>query len=402
MKLIKNSQKLRIILKRLKYIPWNFICGIFPMNKEIILESNPDMTCNTYKLFLYMIEHGLNKDYKLTWMVAHPEKFNDLNIENVSFIPYFPRNYKEKVKQYIRCNRAAAIICSNRHRAKFCSSSKQLNVFLDHGSQLKRMTTNGNRRIIGCDYLLCQSKFFIPYNLDQYEVRKDQIFCAGLPRNDFFYENTNTIKKMFIDIDSFDYTILWVPTFRQHESIVRIDCDFSMPLGLPVLYNEAHVKELNEHLRRRNVLLVVKPHPAQNMQLIKDMKCSNIRFIVNDDLVAAGIQTNELLAQTDAMITDYSSIYYDYLLADKPIAITLDDYHEYENQKGFVFSDPLSILKGEYIYTIDDFITFINNVADGKDVAKDERNAIRNLVHDYQDGNSSERVYQFIIEHLKV
>ena len=391
----------RELIIKLKFLPLNLLCSFFPMRKEILLESHPDLSCNTFQLYRYMIQKGMNENYSITWMVCNPERYEHKE-KNVNFININPTGLLEKLKFYLRANRAAAIVTSNRHIGKMRTSKKQLNIYLDHGSHLKSMANQNGRKIVSCGYLLSQSKFFIKYNLQEYAVNEDQIFCAGLPRNDVFYEEMDSISRIIPDCNKFKKLIIWVPTFRQHMSGKRVDCDFSMPLGLPVLYNAAHVKELNEQLRKRNVLLVVKPHPAQNMQLIKDMKCSNIRFIVNDDLVAAGIQTNELLAQTDAMITDYSSIYYDYLLADKPIAITLDDYNEYESQKGFVFSDPLLILKGEYIYKIDDFITFVKNVADGKDVAKDERNVIKNLVHDYQDGNSSERVYQYIIEHLKV
>lgn len=392
----------REIIGKIKYAPMNILCAFFPMKKEILLESHPDLACNTFQLYKYMISVGLNKEYKITWMVNESNHFFS-NEKNVSFIDINPTGVLNRILFYIRANRAAAIITSNRHVGKMYTSRKQLNVYLDHGSHLKAMANVNGRKIVSCGYLLSQSEFFVKYNLQEYVVNKEQIFCAGLPRNDvFFHSNTNSIEKLIPDLSNYQKVIIWVPTFRQHMSTTRIDCDFSMPLGIPILYNENDVQKLNALLIDRKILLIIKPHPAQNMHLIKDMKCSNIRFVVNDDLVRAGIQTNELLAQTDAMITDYSSIYYDYLLADKPIAITLDDYDAYENQKGFVFDDPLSILKGEYIYSLTDLISFVNNVADGRDVAKDARNEIKNMTHDYQDGKSSERVYQFIISHLKV
>ena len=100
-----------------------------------------------------------------------------------------------------------------------------------------------------------------------------------------------------------------------------------------ILYSPEDVLDLNGFLAEKRVLLVFKPHPAQDLSVMKDLNCSNIRFIYNDYMLGRGIQTNELLAQTDALITDYSGIYYDYLLTDKPIGVTLDDYEDYKQQK---------------------------------------------------------------------
>ena len=53
---------------------------------------------------------------------------------------------------------------------------------------------------------------------------------------------------------------------------------------------------------------------------------------------------------------------------------------------------------GEKIYTSDDFETFIENVATGKDVLRDARRKSNEMSNFYQDGNSSKRVVEFIFE----
>ena len=403
--MIKNflKQKLgekRVLLKKIEYYPLNFICSFFPLKKEILLESHPDLTCNTYQLFQYMLKKNFDKEYKLVWLVNEPKKY--LSSQTVEYIDISPKGLINKFKYYKRCNRAAAIITSNRHIGKMYCSKKQLNIYLDHGSQLKSMANTNGRKIVSCDYLLSQSNFFVKYNLQEYAVNQEQNFIAGLPRNDQLFNKYDSLVKIVPNIDKYKKTVIWVPTFRQHVSRTRIDCNFKMPLGIPILYDEEDVIKINHILKNKSILLLIKPHPAQNMDVIGNLNCSNIILISNNDLINNNIQTNELLAQTDAMITDYSSIYYDYLLLNKPIAITLDDFNEYSKQKGFVFEKPLSILKGDYIYEMNDLIEFFENVSKNNDRTKDERNMVKDLIHEFQDSDSSERVYNFIVEKLKI
>ena len=112
------------------------------------------------------------------------------------------------------------------------------------------------------------------------------------------------------------------------------------------------------------------------------------------------IHLYELLAQSDALITDYSSVYYDYLLLDKQIGLTIDDINNYSKGRGLVFENVFDILKGEYINNFEDMLMFIKNVKNNKDIYKKERDRIKNLTNYFQDGKSAERVVEFIINEL--
>lgn len=127
---------------------------------------------------------------------------------------------------------------------------------------------------------------------------------------------------------------------------------------------------------------------------------SSIKVLYNDEMLTKRIQTNELLEQTDAMITDYSGIYYDYLLLGRPVGITLDDFQAYRDQKGFVFEDPLSVLQGRRIYNTDDFVHFIEEVAIGIDEYKEDRAKANSLVNKSMNGESAKRVVDFIASQL--
>ena len=51
----------------------NFVCFFLPMNNEILLESHPDLTCNTWPLFRLMIKEKLYERIKITWLVNDPK-----------------------------------------------------------------------------------------------------------------------------------------------------------------------------------------------------------------------------------------------------------------------------------------------------------------------------------------
>ena len=380
----------------------NGICSLFPMRKEILLESKPDFACNTYELYRYFLKKGLNKEYRIVWRVSTPELYTDNKPENVYYIKEYPTGLASRIRNYIRCNRALVSISCNMNLPRYKTSRKQLNIYLDHGSQLKSMKSkDGKRAPLSCDYLVSQSAFFIPYHIQEYTLNKNQIICTGLPRDDQFYRLNESINKLIPEVNKYKKTIIWTPTFRIHKNGYRVDCHYDYPYGLPFLFSEKDINQLEKCLIEENILLIIKPHPAQNLDSFKIQNRRNTIIITNDVLSEHNIQINELLSQTDAMITDYSSIYYDYLFVKKPLALTLDDYHAYENEKGFVFDNPLDVLKGEMLYSLSDLCLFIKNVSKGIDNHYEERQRLHELINDFDDGNSSERVYTFICNKLK-
>ena len=345
-----------------------------------------------------MMKMGVNKKYKMIWLVRDVQKYKSCNEFNVFFILKYPETIVEKIKHYVICYRAKISVSCNLPLPGYKVNKRQINIYLDHGSPLKNMLpNNGNKKYcIDCSYYISQAPFFHKYILDTYDISLDNIVCLGVPRNDQLYYQYNSIKKLKPEIESFNKIIIWVPTFRSAEGGKRRDSSFEFPIGLPVVYSTGKLQDLNDHLAKQNTLLIIKPHPAQDLFVYDEFLLTNILFLTNEKMIANGIQTNELLAQTDAMITDYSGIYYDYLLLDRPIAITLDDYKEYEQETGFVFEEPFDVLKGEYIYNLDDLISFIDSVTIGNDDHADERRVIKHLVNKYDDACSSKRVYEFI------
>ena len=380
----------------------NIFCSFLPMNNEILLESYPDLACNTYPLFKYMLDKGLNNKIDITWMVSDPEKYiNEYSsFPNVYFIKYDTKGIAKKIKRYIRRNRAKAIVATNRFVSKKFVGKKQLNIYIEHGSPIKDCKEQFLN--FECDYIISQGPLFESAFVSQYGVNKSQIVNLGFPRNDEMFSSPANIINIYPDAHNFRKIIIWVPTFREHIDKKRVDVDSHFPLGIPILYSVGDVRQLNDKLSKNNILVIIKPHPAQDVSVLKNLNSSNIRLLYNDDLERFNVQTNELLAQTDAMIGDYSGIYFDYLLLDKPIGITLDDYEQYRAQKGMVYDDPLKVLVGEYIYTLDDLLCFADHVSDDVDTTIEQRKPIKQASNVYPYYGSTERVYNFIVEKLGI
>ena len=388
------------IKNRLVHLLLNAICSFGTRRNEIILESHPDFSCNTYELFRYMLSNNVLPGVKYVWILHDAATPHDDFGDNVDYIEMNPSSKIGKFKTYFRKYQARCVISCNSIFPKFTGPSDQLHFFLDHGSQLKDVRVNGKRIDVDCDYYFSQSKFFLPYHLQEYALTEDQIVCTGLPRYDQLHRKNNNIYRIVPDYAEFSKILIWVPTFRKHFQSSRVDCDREYPYGLPLLYSETDIEKLLHILKDTNTLLIIKPHPAQDVSSLATFNSLNIRILLNKNMQDGDIQINELLSQTDAMITDYSSIYYDYLELNRPIAITLDDIGEYTQQKGFVFDDVFSVIKGDYLYSIDDMCAFVKSISEEVDTKAEERKKVIDLIDDFFDGNSTERVWKFIFEQL--
>ena len=106
---------------------------------------------------------------------------------------------------------------------------------------------------------------------------------------------------------------------------------------------------------------------AQNLDAIDQTAYSNIRIVTNSQMQAAECDLYALLGQADALITDYSSVYFDYLLLNRPIGFTVDDIQEYMANRGFVVEDPYPLMPGRFLNTPEEFREFLKDTLEGSD-----------------------------------
>lgn len=113
-------------------------------------------------------------------------------------------------------------------------------------------------------------------------------------------------------------------------------------------------------------------------------------------LASKGVDLYEVLGATDLLITDYSSVYFDYLLLDKPIIFTPVDYKEYEENRGFLLSPYEEWTPGPKAITQKSLQMKIEEELKNKNQYQKMRRNIKGRVHQYQDAKSIQRVWDLI------
>lgn len=103
----------------------------------------------------------------------------------------------------------------------------------------------------------------------------------------------------------------------------------------------------------------------------------------------------------DAMITDYSAAYHEFLLLDRPIGLSIDDYDIYCEKPGFSL-DYFDWIKGFYMKNFDDLFAFIQDTLEGRDVSKSQRESAMLRIHKNRDAKSTVRVVDYLIRCAKL
>ena len=353
--------------------------------KDVILfESNPDFSDNTLFVFNEMVKRGINEKYKFIWVLNSKSNLNSdvfSNVKNVKLV------YRDTLKFRMYYSHIAKVsLIGNMFFHQIYD--KQLHIYLAHGGAFKRTLYYILPRTYKNASVISISNFLADYDSINLDCSRDIIKPLGFPRNDLLVNSQLDLNTLF-STDNCKF-IYWMPTYRTNSSIHCSD------VAMPIIHNESDAEAVNEIAKKNNVFIIVKPHFAQDLDNIKMLTLSNIIFIDNDYLKKKNIENYALLGSCDALLTDYSSVYYDYLICNKPIGLCWEDFEQYSQNNGFVL-DPNDIMSpGEKIMNIDDMQKFIEHIAGGIDINKAQREKMRDRIHDFVDGNSTKRVVDYI------
>jgi len=374
--------------------------SLLPLNNSIIFESHSDFCDNSKALFDKVIENNINEKYKIYWLVEDIDKFRNKNITNVKFVSIKRDTILEKViselKNVFLFSQCKYYFYSHRNFARTKPKKGQNFINLTHGMSLKNSTKVQTVELDKISYIAVTSKFSATLRARTYQGGESKTRIFGFPRNDLLLSKNDTLNKLYnINEYNFKKIIVWMPTFRRQKNSSRNDTGTQKDTDLPILKDKLDLSRLNQFLLNNDVLLIVKPHPAQDLKFFNQISTSNVKVLTNKKLIEKGIELYELLSQSDALITDYSSVYIDYLLTDKPIGFTIDDLKDYDANLGFLVDNPLEYMPGPKIETVEDIMEFICNIAAEKDDYQKQRQNIRGLFHKYDDNNSSERILEY-------
>ncbi|MBQ9963494.1 MAG: CDP-glycerol glycerophosphotransferase family protein [Clostridia bacterium] len=362
------------------------LLSLLPTKNLILFESAPDLSDNTKAVFDEMIRRGMNRQYKMVWFVSNVSD----TLPPLHNVTYCTKGFcgRSLLWWYYRIF-AKATVCCNRFLPTFRRG--QTSFYLTHGTVLKSVRSYYTVDPM-MDYMLVDGEATREKMAYELNYDLDKTVALGFPRNDVLTASACDAHAFFSGHEH-DKIAVWYPTFRQHKNGMT-----ATTKPLPLLHDEEQAEKLNGLARKAGVLLVLKPHFAQDISKIKARNLSHIQFIDDTFFAEHGITSYEFIGGCDAMITDYSSVYYDYLLCDKPIGLVWEDYEEYKHTVNFAVDMDHHMKAGEKIYTAEDFERFLHNLSAGNDALKDERAEICEWANYSRDGKNAQRVTDFIIE----
>ena len=364
---------------------------VLPLRNSIVFESNPEFGCNTLPVYDELVKRGIRNRYQIYWLVRDKERYKDDTSGN-KYINYEEKGLSKIRRAYVLCT-SKALIFSNIFLRKH--KRNQLVINLMHGSPLK--VPVGYWEGDTCDYVITQADIFNDKVAEILGVPTSKMVALGYPRTDILNNKGDTKEKLGISYNA--KMIAWMPTFRKNESSGIAYCDINK-LGVPLLESEQSFGRINNSLKENGIVLIIKLHPAEDVSQMMLKNYSNILFISNKELAENNITVYQMLADSDALITDYSSVYYDYLLVDRPIGLIIDDIEEFEKKSKFAYGRYTDFVKGTYINNLDDFEQFIISLKIGSDPYSEERKIAMNQYCQYKDFKSTQRVCDFIEKKL--
>lgn len=362
----------------------------------IVFESVPDFSDNTYFVYDELVKRGYNKKYHLYWYIDYDKAAEYKNGE----IVYWNPKDKSSICSYIRHLRyykkyKATIFCNRLIVPETFPNSKN-SFYLGHGVPLKN-SSKYYQTPKEIEFCLAPSETMrqvISYG-HGYDINR--IVALGYPRNDALCNCSIDIKNI-LSCEEDEKVIIWYPTFKQHKSGVKTGSSHSISF----IYNEDNAQILNDYLIKNKVMLVVKPHFGQDMGYVKKTELSNIRFINDDFYKENAIIPYSFIGSCDALLTDYSSVFFDYTLCDKPIGLIWEDLEEYKNNPG-LNPDYEYLSQGtEKIYSLEDLKSFISRVANGEDKLAIKRQEMSKVFNYSSDGKNAIRVVDYIVKKAKL
>lgn len=373
-----------------------------PMDEHlIVMESEGDLSDNAFALYDYMRHNNYLKKYHVAWLVDHVDEARALqqkrpeDFPNTEFVQKVPKKVNRRwaevlatCKWYIydHCNLLAPLV----------KRKEQKVIYLSHGWGYKAAkggcTANDRTHY---DMITVTGPIPAKGMSEYWQEPEERAVITGYPRLDYFFQSNISERKKVNrrwHFDQYKRVIFWMPTFRKSNNETLSEDYIENQTGLPIFETKNSLQQFSRFLKARNVLLVFKLHHLQAELPVFQSHFDNILLVRDVDLLDMGVQLYQFISMADAMISDYSSISIDFMLKDKPIIFTLDDYKEYDKSRGLFPKNAIDYMKGYHVYNQKELEESIAEIIDGVDKYKEERHAVLKDYHKFTDGNSARRV----------
>ncbi|MEC1752695.1 CDP-glycerol glycerophosphotransferase family protein [Bacillus mojavensis] len=369
------------------------------VDKVVLYESRDgkSITDSPFAIFDYLLNKDDFKHYKHIWSV---ENFSALEPVISKYKDYpnveFVKRNSPKYLKYLAT--AKYLINNSTFQSFFIPKEEQIYINTWHGTPLKSMgfdipgnpshSQNVLRNFLSADYLLSPNEHTTKMFVDSYKLNgiyNGEIIEEGYPRIDLTFNTDEKLFKESLRDMGIKFTnkevILYAPTWKG-TNVSKVKND--------VFQIIADMKELEKNIGHKyNILIKVHPYLYNEASKFEEL---------NGLLVPDFVDTNQLLSVTDILITDYSSIFFDYLITDKPILFYMWDADDYNEQRGQYFRN--DELPGPILYNIKEVENAINNINNIIPEFEQKYIDFKKNFTNHEDGKVTERIVEYIFKNV--
>jgi len=365
----------------------------------ILYESNSGrgMVDNPYAIFSYLIQSPKYSRFKHVWVINDFESCKSsidryADHENVFFI-------HANSSEYVRFLATAKYLINNvTFPPYFVKRPGQIYVNTWHGTPIKLMgydMPGGNyamanmiRNCLAADYLLAANSVMTSMYLKSFRLKgimPGVIVEEGYPRIDSLFsvnreEVFEKLRACDIEVDSSKSIILYAPTWRQGVNAnTAVNPDELLDVKA----------RLEDGIDTEKYQVLIKPHQFVYERLKGDIRCRG-------KLVPHTIDADEILSVTEILISDFSSIYFDFLATNRPILFYVPDIDEYKKDRGLDSS--LLNLPGPTCLTVKDLARCIQNIEQVENEYAECYRAMRERICSKDDGVVTKRIVSLIFD----
>ncbi|MBD9373984.1 CDP-glycerol glycerophosphotransferase family protein [Rhizobium sp. ARZ01] len=359
--------------------------------KTIVYESfgGSSMSCNPLAIFKYVLGNLAFADWKHVWAVndatAVPQEFR--NRCNVIIV----EKESDAYRRYLAT--ASHLINNSTFPYWFTRRPDQKYLNTWHGTPLKTLGikmngrflehANGARNFLQASHLITPNSHTTASTRDDFGVKglvEHKLRESGYPRADLTLSASieqKALTRKLLNVEGDKPILFYAPTWRGTHKKIKVDL--------------ARIKRDLAALKDCGYAIVFRGH-SMMQKALSDKE-------LGVTIAPASLDTNEILAVTDVLVTDYSSVFFEFIPLRKPIFYYAYDYEEYTRDRGFYLD--IHDMPGQVVHTVEELTSSVKALGSGKDFYEANKAAYEKAIAAYcadDDGHASERVAEFFFK----
>lgn len=336
-------------------------------------------------IYEYLKSNSRFNNYRIFWVFKDPTAFNHLTDINKIKANSFKFYYMTLKARYFISNAQIG-------EGFYYKGSNTIYLNTWHGSAIKKIGIDRNPDYKSwifqgehmVDYFCAQSVYDQEVLSSAMQLDKSNILLTGLPRNDelAMCSGTSEMLKKIIGVSSNKKVILYAPTYRNYDQDNSLD------------YVAKHKVDFNKWktVLSSNYIILYRTHYYITKSMIGEI---DGEFVFD---VSEYPYINDLIMGSDILVSDYSSLFFDYSITEKPMFSYAYDFDEYKEKVG-VYIDIENELPNGVVKNEDELLSRIKHIDFSEESVKTKAFKEK-YIQEY--GHSTKNVVDFLFNDMKL